>query len=47
MSPIILIGAQNGHGSQSPLINPLTFWCLILLKKISPKLISPSGSVTP
>ena len=24
-SPIMLIGAQKGHGSQSPLITPLTF----------------------
>ena len=47
MSPITLIGAQKTHGSHNPLINPDTFWYLILLKKIRVNVMMPSGRVVP
>ena len=47
ISPIILIGAHIGHGSQSPLITPFTFWYLNLLKVMSVKVIRPNAKVTP
>ena len=47
ISPMTLIGAQIGHGSQRPEITPLTFWYLNLLKWINVNVMIPIANVTP